>query len=369
MRVSIAVAVCACILLGIDARATADIFRWDNGRLISGTEGITPQPGARLDFRQLEFADLAERYMHGSSFRQANLSRADFTESVLAGSDLTLANLNRAKLMRADLGFSLFDLADMSGANLSGASILGSSLMRTKLTNANLSGAVLSGANLTNADLSGAVVSGASFRDNLGFTRAQLYSTASFQERNLAGIQLDNLVDLSLAEQNLAGARFVGDLERVDFSGAVLMGASFSPDAQWRDVNVTAADLRGAVDVRVTGRNTILSHGQIEGLELFDNDQLVVRDYEGEHGSDSENGSDALPVLVQQAMNVEPGGRLRLEFDKDAWDSTISFAPGIPITLNGTLQLDFLPGINTTTLRGRRIQIFDWSGVEPRGRW
>ena len=30
-------------------------------------------------------------------------------------------------------------------------------------------------------------------------------------------------------------------------------------------------------------------------------------------------------------------------FDADAWDSTISFAPGIPVTLGGTLELTFAP--------------------------
>ena len=36
----------------------ADVFRWDNGQVIPGTEGITPGPGVQLNDRQLEYADL-----------------------------------------------------------------------------------------------------------------------------------------------------------------------------------------------------------------------------------------------------------------------------------------------------------------------
>ena len=38
--------------------AHADIYRWDNGQLIPGTEGITPGSGVQLDHMELEYAGL-----------------------------------------------------------------------------------------------------------------------------------------------------------------------------------------------------------------------------------------------------------------------------------------------------------------------
>ena len=60
-------------------------------------------------------------------------------------------------------------------------------------------------------------------------------------------------------------------------------------------------------------------------------------------------------------------GTLRLVFDDDAWDSTISFAPGIPVALGGTLELAFAPGVNAGTQSGRTFDLFDWTGVTPTG--
>jgi hypothetical protein len=54
-------------------------------------------------------------------------------------------------------------------------------------------------------------------------------------------------------------------------------------------------------------------------------------------------------------------------FEADAWDSTISFAPGIPVTLGGTLELTFAADVNPATQLGRTFDLFDWTGVTPTG--
>jgi hypothetical protein len=64
---------------------------------------------------------------------------------------------------------------------------------------------------------------------------------------------------------------------------------------------------------------------------------------------------------------MDATGALRLEFDADDWDSTISFEPSIPVDLGGTLELDFAPGIDIATQSGRTIDLFDWTGVTPTG--
>ena len=62
-----------------------------------------------------------------------------------------------------------------------------------------------------------------------------------------------------------------------------------------------------------------------------------------------------------------PGGTLRMVFEADAWDSTISFAPGIPVTLGGTLELTFAADVNLASQVGRTFDLFDWTGVNPTG--
>jgi hypothetical protein len=62
-----------------------------------------------------------------------------------------------------------------------------------------------------------------------------------------------------------------------------------------------------------------------------------------------------------------PGGTLRMVFEADACDSTISFAPGIPVTLGGTLELTFADDVNLASQVGRTFDLFDWTGVDPTG--
>ena len=61
-----------CGLLGTAVRA--DIYRWDTGEVIPGTEGITPGPGVDLSHMELEYADLENRDLRGANLTDANLS-------------------------------------------------------------------------------------------------------------------------------------------------------------------------------------------------------------------------------------------------------------------------------------------------------
>ena len=104
-------------LIAMAGSSRADIFRWDNGQLIPGTEGITPGPGVQLDHHELAYADLRNQDLTGSRFDFSNLSYARLQTSTL------------------------------TNANLSGANLANANLSRSTLTNANLSGAVVTGAN------------------------------------------------------------------------------------------------------------------------------------------------------------------------------------------------------------------------------
>ena len=56
-------------LVAMAASSRADIFRWDNGQLIPGTEGITPGPGVMLDHHELAYADLRNQRPHRLAVR------------------------------------------------------------------------------------------------------------------------------------------------------------------------------------------------------------------------------------------------------------------------------------------------------------
>src|SRR5262249_30673535 len=42
-----------------------------------------------------------------------------------------------------------------------------------------------------------------------------------------------------------------------------------------------------------------------------------------------------------------------------------SFAPGIPVTLGGTVELTFAPDVNLASQIGRTFDLFNWTGVNP----
>jgi hypothetical protein len=182
-------------------------------------------------------------------------------------------------------------------------------LVGPDLTNANFSFAYL-----TDADLTSAHIRGANFHYDAGYfnpwgrwgwgwgwypprgsgiTLSQLYSTASYQERDLRGVT------------------------RIDL------------------LNATTLDI-------------ILPSGHIDGLDLGVGELMVVRDYDGNPRSFIA----PIPITVDRNLSIDPGGTLRIVFDEDDWNSTISLAPGIPVTLGGTLELIFAGDVNVANQMG-----------------
>jgi uncharacterized protein YjbI with pentapeptide repeats len=449
----------------------ADVFRWDNGQLIPGTEGITPGPGVQLDHHELAYADLNYQNLTGSRFDFSNLSYASLRQSTLTNANLSGAVVNWANFNNAigftkeqlystasyqaknltGIGLTISDLSgwDFSGQVVTGAALNSHSFTKEQLYSTasyqaknltgivlgyidlsgwdfhgqNLANAALYDSTLTNADLSGAVVTGARFWNTTsrGFTKEQLYSTASYQAKNLAGIGLagNDLSGWDFHGQNLANARLNNStFTNANLSGAVVTGASFSGTTSqgftqeqlyltasyqaknlagielasndlsgWdfseqnlanarlnnstlTNANLSGADTRGAVfsGGALAGANTnnlIQSNGHIAGLDLTAGASLVVRDYDGNPAANPPVGP--LPIVVEQHLVTDATGTLRLEFDADPWDSTISFQAGIPVTLGGTLDLTFAPDVNVATQSGRTIDLFDWTGVTPTG--
>jgi hypothetical protein len=68
-------------------------------------------------------------------------------------------------------------------------------------------------------------------------------------------------------------------------------------------------------------------------------------------------------------MNMGTNGTLQIVLDGNAWGSTISFDPGIPVTLGGTLDVTLAPGVTPISLWNVPIKLFDWTGVTPTGQF
>lgn len=286
----------------------------------------------------------------------ANLAGAVVTGTEFSGSGITSAQLYSTQSYRVkDLqGIKLAE-DDLSGwdfheQNLANARLIGAKLTNANLTGANLANARLDSATLTNANLTGAVVTGTGFAmaTSNGFTAAQLYSTQSYTSKDLHGI---GLLDNDLTNWNLSGQ---------NLTNAYLL------DSTLTNANLAAADIRGAWVTGLAGailKNTILPHGQLNGLNLTGGEQLVVRNYHG----NPDQGLSKIPVKINSGLTIGTGGLLSLQFDGQPWDSPIKFQPGVPVQLGGALELKFTDDTQLASQAGRAIQVFDWTGVTPQG--
>ena len=174
---------------------------------------------------------------------------------------------------------------------------------------------------------------------------------------------------VNLSGRNLEFADFrESDLTGANLSGSNLTNAAFYAATLTR-AELFGADARGAHDLHVPDRTVagkFISHdGHIDGLYLGQAGWLLVRDYDG-----TSNSSKSIPITVDKSFMIVTAGSLRMAFEADAWDSTISFAPGIPVELaGGTLELTFTDDVDVSGQVGRTLHIFDWTGVSPSGRF
>jgi uncharacterized protein YjbI with pentapeptide repeats len=356
--------------------AHADIFQWEyinpddpsQGRQQSTTlcpdgAGVDPVTGADLSSRDLRMAyligaDLARANAYRTNLYDADLSLANLIDSSFFGADLIDAHFTNAAIRRANFGIQVhcnpvfclqfgsglalsqlystasYQAHDLNGVGLDFNDLSGGNFVGQDLTNANFTHATLTAADFTDTQVRGADFSGT------GISLAQIYSTASYQTHNLSGV--------GLSGNYLIGGNFAGqNLTNVDFHGT----------------NLTAADTRGAIGLYLANartRNLIEPDGYIRGLQLWDL-------YYGEETLEVRDPADIVPITIDHFFGVTTGGTLRMVFEEDAWDSTISFVPGIPITLGGTLELTFADNVSLASQVGRTFDVFDWTGVSPTG--
>jgi hypothetical protein len=175
----------------------------------------------------------------------------------------------------------------------------------------------------------------------------QLTETLSYQQHDLRDIAIVNL-----------------DLNGWDFSGQYLVNANFT-GSTLENVNFAESDLRGMRGMSDSGaviHNTIGSDGKVGGLNLSTLELLVVRD--DDIMPRWAIPRDPISIHVLEEFRID-GGILELLFESDPWDSLISSQPGIPVKLDGILELTFTEDVQLATQASRTIKIFDWTGVDP----
>ncbi len=269
-------------------------------------------------------ANISGALVQGTNFYNTGITSAQlYSTSSYQSGNLSGLNLGGNDLTGWNLAGQLLQSANLSYANLTGANLSAAGLMQ-----ANLSSATLTAANLANANLSNVTLTYADLRET-DATRAN-FSTA-------------NLTGADLSRANLTNAIF---------TSAVLTGA-----------NLGGADTRGAQSLSTFSLNTIRTDGQIAGLDLGADRTLIVRDYDG----DASRGVAPIAIRINTSFVMGQDGLLKFVLEEDAWNSTISFTSGIPVTLDGNLELTFAPNVNVANQYGRTFTLFNWVGVMPSG--
>ena len=232
---------------------------------------------ATLDNSDLSGANLADADLSKSSFANVN-----FTDAKISGANFS--HLQKDKLITYDMilssaqiltegqlygtasykngdlsrvNFSMNNLSnfDLSGQNLTDAIFYATNLAGVNFTNANLTnadftnsimGRGLGTSSLEYTDFTNAVIQGANFSlylvdfSSTMLAEKQLYSTASYKNRDLRGVNFNgnDLSSYNFFGQNLSGAIFTyANLENADFGRANLSGVDFRRAVSFKAAN------------------------------------------------------------------------------------------------------------------------------------
>jgi uncharacterized protein YjbI with pentapeptide repeats len=206
--------------------------------------------GIVLGYHDLRGLDLSDQNLADASFHGAALTGTDFTNAIVTGANFSQNDAygscdgDRNVISQEQL----YSTPSYLEGNLRGMAFDCNDLSGWQLSNQDLSGVRFDSANVSGADLSGAKVTGAEFSSTEGLTSEQLYSTASYQQKNLTGIVLDfiELEGWDLRGQDLANARLQGsNLSGTDLSDSNLTGADLS-GAELGTSNLSRANLTRA---------------------------------------------------------------------------------------------------------------------------
>jgi autotransporter-associated beta strand protein len=302
-----AVAVVCCLAA---SRADANIYQWttSGGSVVQSTtlcvggSGVSAVANANLSNLNLTQAyligaNVSVGTLTNTNLTNANLTNASFTAATLPGAILTNAivsgadfsnttslnaysgsgftsaqlystlSYSQSNLQGVKLADNILTNWSFAGQNLAGASFSYSMLANANFTGANLTGANLASSTLTGATFTGATIAGTILDQATGFTSAQLYSTLSYAQSNLQGIQFQNndMTSWNLAGQNLSGTQFNNCSNLTNLAGANLANTLFL-SMTLSGANLAGANLTNADAVFIPLTNANLSGANLTGF-------------------------------------------------------------------------------------------------------
>ena len=238
--------------------------------------------------------DFSNQDLTGDRFNNSNATGANFSGATLTNATFKYTTIKDANFSgTTSKGFvqsqltssSSYSLKNLGAINLSNNDMNGWSFKEQKMVGAdfsesNLVGADFSSATLTNVNFTNATITNANFArvsnlsDSQSFTKEQLYSTSSYINKNLEGINLENNIlndGWNFQDMNLTGARFaLANATGANFSGATLTGVDFR-DTTIKDANFSGTTSKGFVQTQLTSSSSY-SVKNLGAINLSNND-------------------------------------------------------------------------------------------------
>jgi hypothetical protein len=139
------------------------LMRWDNSVVVAEWPSSSPGPMMQLDHQQLEFVDLANADLSGSTFADSDLSHARFSGSVVADVDFQGAQIDHGEFdsvsgLTAEQLYSTssYQTKRMAGIRFPPLRMPGLDLHQQDLSDAVLDQSILTNANFSEARLTNA---------------------------------------------------------------------------------------------------------------------------------------------------------------------------------------------------------------------
>ena len=189
-------------------------------------------------------SDFTSAYLKNANFTDAILSNTDFTDAIVEGANFSYSSpITSGSKLNTE---QLYSTASYKNKNLTGCGFANIDLNKCNFTGINLTNVVFTATRLAVCDFTDAIIEGASFAatETKGFNQKQLYSTASYKNKNLRGVSFARN-DLLRLNGNPSAWDFTGqDLTNADFSYSLISG--FFNSISTRSIILTDAIIEGA---------------------------------------------------------------------------------------------------------------------------
>lgn len=201
--------------------------------VFSNSRNPTDYTNSNFASANLTNASFIDATLSGANFTNANLNYVSFVDALLDDADFTnsiITNTNMGKVVvRGFTKEQLYSTASYKNRDLTGIILANNNLKDWNFSGQNLSGTRFNLADLTGVDFTNSIITSAYIGYSDNFTKEQLYSTASYKNKDLTGVQFDDLKmnGWNFAGQNLTNVSFSGtSLSNADFTDSIITGAS-----------------------------------------------------------------------------------------------------------------------------------------------